>query len=95
LHDVLEETDMSPSILHGIFGAEIMCALDSVTRVPGETYRASIRRAEANAIGKPVKINDLKDNLARLYQLPLDEAEGLRRRYRNALATLGEDNYLI
>lgn len=95
LHDLLEDTDTSPSLLRGFFGDEIMLALDSVTRVPGESYRAFVKRSNANTIGRAVKLVDLKDNLGRLYQLPLEEAEGLRRRYRNALATLGEDNYLL
>ena len=86
---------MSPTMLRANFGDDIMRALDSVTRVPGETYRAFINRSNTNDIGRAVKLVDLKDNLGRLYQLPLSEAEGLRRRYRNALATLGEDNYLL
>ena len=90
LHDVLEDTDTSPSMLRANFDVDIMRALYSVTRVPGETYRAFINRSNANDIGREVKKTDLKDNLARLYQLPLAEAESLRRAYRNALATLGE-----
>jgi (p)ppGpp synthase/HD superfamily hydrolase len=91
LHDVLEDTDMSDGVLRNVFGDDIMIALDSVTRAPGESYRAYVRRAGANKIGRAVKVTDLRDNLARLWQLPVAEAEGLKRRYNNALEILGEE----
>jgi (p)ppGpp synthase/HD superfamily hydrolase len=92
LHDVLEDELLSDGVLRGVFGDEIMIALDSVTRqVKSESYRAYVARAAANAIGRPVKVADVKDNLGRLWQLPQEEAASMRRRYNKALEILGED----
>lgn len=88
LHDVLEDTSMSESTLRRVFGDEIMIALDSVTRAPGEVYSAYVARANRNEIGRAVKIADLRDNLGRLSRLVPNE-ETLRGRYQSALVQLG------
>lgn len=92
LHDTLEDDLISDGVLRNIFGDEIMIALDSVTRqLKSESYRAYVTRAAGNKIGRPVKVADVKDNLARLWQLPQEEAASMRRRYNKALEILGED----
>ena len=91
LHDVLEDTDISESLLRNIFGDDIMFALDAITRVPGEVYSAYIRRVSTNLLATAVKKTDLYDNLDRLWQLPAEEAEGLKRCYHKALEQLGEE----
>lgn len=70
LHDVFEDSDMKPSDM--IFddgerlgeytGEDILCALESLTRRPGEKYDAYLERVAANPIGRKVKIADLFDN---------------------------------
>lgn len=90
LHDVLEDTEMSDSTLRRVFGDEIMIALDSVTRAPGEVYATYIERASKNEIGRAVKVADLRDNLGRLSRL-IPEQESLRGRYQVALVQLGEE----
>lgn len=89
LHDVVEDTNVSLNDIEMFFGKVIKEAVESVTRRDDETYRAFILRAKDNALGKQVKINDIKDNLRRMEGLPLKEKEGMTRRYRNALVTLG------
>ena len=89
LHDVFEDTDMSASMLRSFFGDNIMIALAAITREPGEVYTRYIERVANNPLARTVKINDLKDNIRRSPELHTDEIEGLRRRYRKALAQLG------
>src|SRR5690242_15994599 len=64
LHDVCEDC---PGWTFERLGAEgfsnqIITALDSVTKRPGENYEAFIRRTAANPIGRRVKLADLADN---------------------------------
>lgn len=94
LHDVLEDTDFPVNALRAVFDNDIIEALSAITRSPGEGYRFYIERVAKNPIARAVKINDLKDNLGRLHGSRFvggmtEETEGLRRRYRAALAQLG------
>lgn len=82
LHDVIEDTTFSADILRFKFGVNMMLALAAITREPGEGYSAYITRVERNQLAKAVKINDLKDNLAR------PGRNELKERYRRALAQL-------
>jgi predicted Zn-ribbon and HTH transcriptional regulator len=65
LHDVVEDSDWTfDALLKEGFSSEIIEALKSVTKTSEqEDYESFIRRAKANAIGRQVKIADLKDNL--------------------------------
>ena len=65
LHDVVEDSDWTfDALLKEGFSSEIIEALKSVTKTSEqEDYESFIRRAKANAIGRKVKIADLKDNL--------------------------------
>lgn len=92
LHDVLEDTNYSASVLHTTFGPKVMVPLAAITREPGEVYAAYIERVAKNPVARAVKIYDLNDNIARLHLLTnRDEAESLHRRYRAALVALGVD----
>jgi hypothetical protein len=64
LHDVCEDCPgWSLDRLRGEgFAENIIAALDSVTKREGEDYEFFVRRAAANAIGRKVKLSDLKDN---------------------------------
>lgn len=63
LHDVCEDSDMVPlEVMRDFFSAEIVDALDSVTRRKDETYETYLERVAANPIGRQVKIADLLDN---------------------------------
>lgn len=64
LHDVAEDAKHGWQDIHDMgFCPAILDAIDSVTRREGEDYFAYIERAQANPIGRVVKIADLKDNL--------------------------------
>jgi hypothetical protein len=96
LHDVLEDTDLSPSILQHYFSPEINIALAAITREPGETYRAYIERAGRNPLARAVKIKDLLDNLSTNRDNHVSAEthcgdvipESLKRRYNAALEQL-------
>lgn len=64
LHDTIEDTDVTPEWLKEQgFSDEIVDAVLSVTRTPGEDYQEFVSRAKKNPIGRMVKIHDLEDNL--------------------------------
>jgi hypothetical protein len=96
LHDVVEDTADSedPITLADLaavgFSPEVVSAVDSVTRRPGETYMDMIRRAAADPIGRLVKLADNADNSdeERLVYLPREDAEFLRTRYAKARTVL-------
>lgn len=89
LHDVVED---SPVTLDHLAEAgcppEVIAAVDSVTKRPGETYMAMIGRAAADPLGRLVKIADNAHNTARLGNLPPTEAKRLGKRYAAARSVL-------
>lgn len=92
LHDVIEDTPLTAEDLsRDGFEPEIIDAVVALTRRDDEEYAAFVRRAAANGIARPVKIADLRDNLAetRMAKLPSDERRKLLAKYAGALAFLG------
>ena len=90
LHDTIEDTDVTPEWLKQQgFSDEIVEAILSVTRNPGEDYQEFVARAKKNPIGRIVKIHDLEDNLnvLRLSEISPDMAERLTK-YLKALEYL-------
>ena len=90
LHDTIEDTDVTPEWLKQQgFSDEIVEAILSVTRNPGEDYQEFVARAKKNPIGRIVKIHDLEDNLnvLRLSEISPDMAERLTK-YLKALEFL-------
>lgn len=92
LHDVVEDTPWTLEDLRAEgFSAEVVDAVDALTRRDGEDYIAFVRRARANAIARPVKIADVTDNmdLTRMAQPTARDHERLER-YQEALRLLGD-----
>jgi (p)ppGpp synthase/HD superfamily hydrolase len=91
LHDVVEDTDITLDDLRAAgYPAEVVDAVDAVTRRPGETYMDMIRRAAAHPLGRLVKLADNAHNSdpVRLAVLDPEVAEFQRRRYAKARAVL-------
>jgi (p)ppGpp synthase/HD superfamily hydrolase len=93
LHDVCEDC---PGWTFDRLGAagfsdEILRALDSVTKREGEGYFDFARRAAADAIGRNVKLADLRDNCD-LSRIASPTEADLRRieKYRKAIALIAE-----
>ncbi|MBW6419554.1 hypothetical protein [Celeribacter sp. PS-C1] len=94
LHDVIEDTDWTPDALREEgASADVLAALDTVTKRKGESYSEFIERVAQNPIGREVKIADLRDNMDLSRITEPSEADLVRmERYRSALVRL-TDHY--
>jgi len=64
LHDVVEDTTWTlESLKQEGFPAEILEAIDCLTRREGENYDDFIKRVAGNPLAQKVKLADLEDNL--------------------------------
>lgn len=97
LHDVIEDTETTLEELRELgFSEEVLAAIDSVTRRPGEVYLDFIRRVRGDGLNPvaliaiSVKLADIDDNLGDQSALDPDEAAFLRRRYTAARKILKE-----
>lgn len=94
LHDVVEDSPVTLDDLREQgFSAEVVAAVDALTRREDETYLDFVRRARTNPIARRVKLADLQDNmdLRRLSDITEKDVERLRR-YRRAWAILTADS---
>jgi (p)ppGpp synthase/HD superfamily hydrolase len=92
LHDVVEDTPWTLERLRERgYPAEVLAALDALTKREGETYEAFVERLRPNALARRVKLADLEDNMdvRRLAAVTPKDAERLAR-YRAAWARLRE-----
>jgi len=93
LHDVVEDTAWTLDDLRARgFSAEVLAAVDALTRRPGEAYDAFVERAAADPIARHVKLADLEDNLdlRRLDAVTADDLERIDR-YLRAYRRLSAD----
>jgi (p)ppGpp synthase/HD superfamily hydrolase len=92
LHDLIEDTDWTvEDLLREGFDAEIVAAVESLTRREDETYEQFTDRVMLNPLAVTVKIADLQDNMNRLEalaQIEPEKAESLGARYRQAYEKL-------
>ncbi len=88
LHDVVEDTDATPEWLAAQgFPANVVEAVDCITRRDGEPYGDYIARVARNGLARAVKMADLKHNLDPSRRGATDS---MRERYAKALAMLEE-----
>ncbi|MDZ4858070.1 MAG: GTP pyrophosphokinase [Candidatus Hydrogenedentes bacterium] len=90
LHDVVEDTGWTFDQLRAEgFSAEIVDAIDSVTKRENEAYGDFVGRAGRNTIGRRVKLADLADNsdLSRIAHPTQKDFERVEK-YRRAIAQL-------
>lgn len=86
LHDVVEDTDITPEQLRRLGFSEVqIAAIDSVTKREGESYLGFVLRAKENYVGRQVKIADIEDNLRDLNKR---RHKSLREKYLLALWVL-------
>jgi (p)ppGpp synthase/HD superfamily hydrolase len=65
LHDVVEKADdwtLERLRLEG-FSADVLEAVEALTKTPGETFEDLVKRAGRNKIGRLVKVADIEDHL--------------------------------
>ena len=90
LHDVVEDCEISLDDLRKEgFSEVVLSAIESVTKVPGESYEDFVERAAQNPIGRVVKLADLEENsdLSRIASPSWDDLERVEK-YRRAIARL-------
>lgn len=91
LHDTVEDSMLELRDLRAIgFSQEVIEAVDSVTKRPGEKYMDFVARSKANLTGRIVKLADIADNLEDQSALDPDEADFLKERYEKAQEFLNE-----
>ncbi|NUU38152.1 HD domain-containing protein [Pseudomonas sp. C2B4] len=90
LHDVVEDCDISLDKLRQEgFSETVLAAIESLTKLPGESYEDFIDRVAQNPIGRVVKLADLEENsdLSRIAQPSWDDLERVEK-YRRAIGVL-------
>jgi (p)ppGpp synthase/HD superfamily hydrolase len=90
LHDVVEDCGVSLDDLRKEgFSEEVLTAIESVTKVPGESYEDFVERAAQNPIGRVVKLADLEENseLSRIASPGWEDLERVEK-YRRAIGRL-------
>lgn len=90
LHDVVEDCAISLDDLRKEgFSEEVLSAIESVTKVPGESYEDFVERAAQNPIGRVVKLADLEENsdLSRIASPSWEDLERIEK-YRRAIGRL-------
>ncbi len=91
LHDVLEDSELTLEDLAGAgLPPTVVGAVDRLTRRPGESHSAAVRRAAADPVAALVKRADIADNSdpTRLALLPEELRTRLSAKYAWALAVL-------
>lgn len=87
LHDVVEDTAVTTADLLALgCPATVVAAVDALSKRPGETLEASMRRVAEHPLAVVVKHADLDDNTdpRRLAALPADVGDRLRDKYRRS-----------
>jgi len=90
LHDVVEDCGISLDDLRKEgFSEAVLSAIESVTKVPGESYEDFVERAAQNPIGRVVKLADLEENsdLSRIASPSWEDLERVEK-YRRAIGRL-------
>ncbi|WP_042166471.1 HD domain-containing protein [Paenibacillus gorillae] len=90
LHDVVEDSNVTFEQLRQLgFSAEIVEAVQGLTKQEGESYASFVARAAANPIARMVKVADIQENMD-LSRIKEPSAEDLQRleKYRAALEQL-------
>jgi len=90
LHDVVEDCGISLDDLRKEgFSEEVLSAIESVTKVAGESYEDFVERAAQNPIGRVVKLADLEENsdLSRIASPSWEDLERIEK-YRRPIGRL-------
>ncbi|MFO7779370.1 MAG: HD domain-containing protein [Nitriliruptoraceae bacterium] len=93
LHDVLEDSELTLQDLAAAgMPPKVLETVDRLTRRPGESHSAAVRRAAAHPVAAVVKRADIADNTdpARLALLPEELRVRLHAKYERALAVLDD-----
>lgn len=83
LHDILEDTNIEYSLLEREFPAEVVQAVEILTRDNGVTYKDYIKSIITNKLATEVKLRDLENNMnkQRSALIPGGKKDSLAERY--------------
>ena len=83
LHDILEDTNIESGLLEQEFPAEVVSAVEILTRDRGVTYKDYIKNIARNKIATEVKLRDLENNMnkKRSDLIPCGKKDSLVERY--------------
>lgn len=92
LHDVVEDTQVTLADLAQLFPADVVAAVDAMTKRAGEEPEAYYLRVRSNRIARAVKHADLDDNTdpARTAQLDPATRQRLAAKYAHARSVLSD-----
>jgi (p)ppGpp synthase/HD superfamily hydrolase len=93
LHDVVEDSDLTPEALRNAgISQEVLAVLDLLTHRPGEPYMDYIRRLAPDPIARKIKLADLRHNgdMTRLGPEDQEKVCYFRKKYAPAVAYLTE-----
>ena len=92
LHDTVEDTGLSLSVIEQQFGFETADAVDAISRREDESWEEYLQRVKLNPIARSVKISDLIDNsnLSRLEDITIKDVKR-QEKYNLALQFLLTD----
>lgn len=85
LHDVVEDSDWTFEQLSAEgFSADVIAALQCVTKRDGESYEQFVERAATNPVATAVKLADLEDNmmLTRLAKVAARDLERIAKYHK-------------
>jgi (p)ppGpp synthase/HD superfamily hydrolase len=91
LHDVVEDTDVTLEDLTALgCPAEVLAAVDAISKRPGEAQGDYLARVMANPIALRVKRADIADNMSadRMGRLDTSTQQRLQAKYEAALRLL-------
>ncbi|MFZ4439891.1 MAG: phosphohydrolase [Syntrophales bacterium] len=90
-HDLLEETEISKSVLTENFSADVVEAINAITHVKGSLLDDYYKAISKNALAFAVKEADIEDNMnpVRLDMLDAITKTRLIEKYTNAKKVLG------
>jgi (p)ppGpp synthase/HD superfamily hydrolase len=91
LHDVVEDTDVTLDDLAALgCPAEVLAAVDAISKRPGEAQADYLARVLANPIALRVKRADIADNMSadRMGRLDTSTQQRLQAKYEAALRLL-------
>lgn len=92
LHDVLEDTKDPAiwlSMMQQVLPAEVITAVQVLTKVAGEKYETYLERVSCNELARRVKLADMHDNLTRIDSVPSPETRlYLAEKYRRGISYL-------
>lgn len=90
LHDIVEDTDVTPEELAKTFPKEVVDAVVLMTHKKGEPYLDYVAKIKDNPIARAVKLADLKHNSdeTRLENADQETLAHYRAKYRQAFEIL-------